>query len=112
MFKRIAIEKLAGFDEKLTSFAIGCQKICDDSTERRGYYHITADQVAGSRYVRVLPVPLDQGSRSVHCFVDKTNGDVLMAAGWKAPEKNPRGNIFAADNGLSRMGPFGAAYNK
>jgi hypothetical protein len=26
--------------------------------------------------------------------------------------KRARGNIFAADNGLSRMGPFGAAYNK
>jgi len=109
----VKILKAEGFDEKLASFVAGCQAISDRYMESSGYkgrVQITGDQIPGSRYVRV--VRAEPGSRSVHCFVDKTNGDVLMAAGWKAPAKNPRGNIFQADNGLTRMGPYGAAYNK
>lgn len=33
-------------------------------------------------------------SRSVYCFIDLSNGDILKAAGWKAPAKGARGNIF------------------
>jgi hypothetical protein len=105
MFKRIAIEKPSGFDEKLASFVDGCQEICDQYMERNGFnwkMQITADQVAGSRYVRV--VSMDHGSRSCHCFVDKTNGDVLKSAGWKAPAAGARGNIFDSKNGLGRNG--------
>jgi hypothetical protein len=34
------------------------------------------------------------GQRSVYCFIDLSNGDILKAAGWKAPAKGARGNIF------------------
>jgi hypothetical protein len=47
---------------------------------------------------------------SVHAFVDKNTGDVLMPASWSKPAKHARGNIFEADNGLGRMGPYGPAY--
>ncbi len=30
------------------------------------------------------------GSRSVYCFVDLENGDVLKSASWKAPAKYNR----------------------
>jgi hypothetical protein len=30
----------------------------------------------------------------VYCFVDKSNGDILRAATWKAPAKIARGNIY------------------
>ena len=47
----------------------------------------------------------------VHSFVDTTNGDILMAATWKAPvTKSPRGNIFADDLGRSAIHAHGAKY--
>lgn len=47
--------------------------------------------------VRVKVVRIDglNGGKSVHCFVD-FNGEVLKAAGWNAPAKGSRGNIFDA----------------
>ena len=30
------------------------------------------------------------GSRSVHCFIDKKNGEVYKSASWKAPAKGVR----------------------
>ena len=48
----------------------------------------------GSRYIRIF-----RGS-SAEAFIDKTNGDVLKAATWRAPAKHSRGNIFDAHNGL------------
>lgn len=52
----------------------------------------------GRKVVRiVMHTPGD--SRSVHAFVDLATGDLLKAAGWKAPAKGPRGNI-ATEDGL------------
>src|SRR6056297_756156 len=46
----------------------------------------------GKRYVKLF---YRRGvQNSVYCFVDKTNGDILMAATWKAPAKGSRGNIY------------------
>jgi hypothetical protein len=47
----------------------------------------------GKRFVRIVMVP-NGGGRSVHAFVDLTTGDLLKAAGWKAPAKGPRGNLL------------------
>jgi hypothetical protein len=60
----------------------------------------------GTRYVRVM-----RGT-SAHAFIDRSNGDVLKPATWKAPAKHARGNIFDASNGLGSMGPYGPAYLK
>lgn len=63
----------------------------------------------GLRYIRV--VRFEGGiTSSVHCFIDKTNGDVLKAESWKRPARHARGNIFNPDNGLVCMGPYGASY--
>lgn len=50
---------------------------------------------------------------SVHCFVERATGNILKAAGWKAPAKHSRGNIRVGDasnwwNGA--IGEYGAAY--
>jgi len=56
----------------------------------------------GNRYVRL--VKTSYGQRSAFGFVDKQNGNVLKAAGWKAPAKNfARGNIFDPQNGTGRV---------
>jgi hypothetical protein len=63
----------------------------------------------GQRYVRV--VSRDSGnSRSVYCFIDKSNGDILKAATWKAPAKHKRSNLNDEDYGLSGVGQYGAKY--
>ena len=41
-----------------------------------------------TRIVMVTP-----GQRMCHAFVDNLTGDLLKAAGWKAPAKGARGNL-------------------
>lgn len=65
----------------------------------------------GRRYVRIVrTLYRDPTNRSVFCFVDTTNGNVLKAAGWKAPAKHARGNIYADDNGAGAVNAYGARY--
>jgi hypothetical protein len=63
----------------------------------------------GRRYYRIERI---DNQRSAHCFIDRTNGDVLKTASWKSPAKTARGNIFNDDNGLDCMSEYGAAYLK
>jgi len=105
---------MSDFESKLDSFVEGCNKIYNDymnvsfpsnprdSIEHRG----------GRKYAKIVTVGSDGESRSVFCFVNKENGDVLKAAGWKAPAKGARGNIYDDNNGLGRMTPYGAGYNR
>lgn len=44
---------------------------------------------------RYLRVAMDSPpNRSVHCFIDATNGDILKAATWSKPAADARGNLF------------------
>lgn len=49
----------------------------------------------GNKYIRV--VTNDGSQRSVYCFIDAKSGDILKAAGWKAPAKGARGSIWNDD---------------
>ncbi len=100
------------FDTALASFVEGCQILTD--RHFAGHYpNVTPTKLSidprGRKYVRIVAKD-GSGSRSVHCFVNRQNGDVLKAASWKAPAKHARGNIFDASNGLANMGPSGPAY--
>jgi len=69
----------------------------------------------GPRYLRIAKQEFaratgEKVSGSVHCFLDRGNGDVLKAAGWKAPAKHARGNLGDAHAGLGSMGVNGPAY--
>ena len=64
----------------------------------------------GRRYIKVIRRNSDGSGGSVHCFIDKINGDVLKAASWKVPAKHTRGNIFDEYNGLANMTHTGPAY--
>jgi len=63
----------------------------------------------GRRYTRIVTQTEGRDDRSCYCFVDMTNGDVLMSASWKKPAKHARGNIFDADP-IKAVGPHGANY--
>jgi hypothetical protein len=57
----------------------------------------------GSKYVKVVSIS-GGGSRSVHCFVEKANGNILRAASWKAPARNfVRGNVFDQASYINRV---------
>ena len=51
----------------------------------------TVTVAAGHKYAKVIFA--GQMHRSVHSFVDVNTGDLLKAAGWKAPAKGARFNL-------------------
>jgi len=57
----------------------------------------------GKNYIKII----DDGS--VYGFVNMANGDVLKAAGWNAPAKHARANIFER-NSWKNCGPYSPAY--
>ncbi len=67
----------------------------------------TIEATHGTKYVRV--VSLHNG---VFCFVDKTNGNVLKADGWKRPHPLPRGTIYTNDFEKYGVNRYGAKYAK
>jgi hypothetical protein len=46
----------------------------------------------GRKYHKIIMSA--NGSRSVHCFIDKKTGSVLKSASWKAPAKGERYNLL------------------
>jgi len=76
---------------------------------------ISCDTSASKKYARIVKsdAPVNGGqpsSRSVWGFVDLSNGDILKAAGWKAPAKHARGNIFDADFSVKNWSAYGPRY--
>ena len=63
---------------------------------------------SGRKYYKLIHK--DSISRSVHCFIDKNNGDVYKSASWKSPAKGVRYNLLD-DNSrelcYSKCDPFG-----
>lgn len=47
----------------------------------------------GAKNVRIVMNTGSQYGTSVHAFVELATGNLLKAAGWKAPAKGIRGNI-------------------
>lgn len=45
----------------------------------------------GKKYFKIVQV---SNQRSVHAFVDRSNGDIYKAATWNAPAKGVRFNIL------------------
>ena len=100
----------------VNAFAERVQGIVNTYWSRNGYdaHGRTPDAVSvmfGRKYARLVLSSTNGGtSRSVHCFVDMTNGDVLKSASWKAPAKHARGNIYNSDQGMGCVNQYGAAY--
>ncbi len=47
-----------------------------------------------AKYGRINAAPAGYQAEHVHAFVDKTTGDVFLPAGWNAPAKGARFNLF------------------
>jgi hypothetical protein len=68
----------------------------------------TIEVEEGSKFYRIVK---QDSQRSVYCFVSKANGDIYKAAGWKAPAKHVRGNIFDTDYSYGKgVSLYGGAY--
>tara|TARA_B100000963_G_C22547928_1_gene635336 strand:+ start:758 stop:1249 length:492 start_codon:yes stop_codon:yes gene_type:complete len=79
---------------------------------KNGYNEISLDRISGrTKYARIVSTKRPGTARSVYCFVDLTNGNILKAASWKAPARHARGNIFDSDR-LKAVSPYGANYLK
>lgn len=96
---------------QIDAFLAGVAKIHGDYMARN-FSNLSPEQFSvevGGRYARI--VRAGPAQRSVHCFIDLTNGNVLKAASWKAPEKkNPRGNLNDARQGLGQVTEYGVRY--
>ena len=74
---------------------------------------ITVDY--GKKYAKVVKNDGLNGSRSVHSFIDMSNGDIIKG-NWKSPVRTKakglaiRGNIFADDLGSDRVNEHGPYY--
>lgn len=121
----------AEFDKALKTWMEGAQKLIDDNWERNKFTHAQSPLLVanrGSRYIAIQRIDrnkdgvLMSDKGSAHAFIDLTGGkvqgvptmrgDVLKPAGWQAPAKHARGNIFDDRNGLGMMGPYGTGLLK
>jgi hypothetical protein len=93
----------------MTDFLAFLQKLTTDYYTQN-FTNLTAPEfkiMRGQRYIRVVR---DEGvSRSAFCFIDTGNGDILKPAGWNAPAKHARANLYDKAT-WKNVGPYGPAY--
>lgn len=97
-------------DDVVQEWLAGAQKIVTNYRDKQ-FPTLSLPELSleeGPRYIRV--VRTDGPQRGAHCFIDRTTGDILKAASWKAPAKHARGNLGDEKKGLGSMGPYGTAY--
>ena len=98
------------FEVALAEYVANVQRITDEYFTKN-YSNLISDKIAvekgGRKYIKISQCTFGgEGSKSVHSFVNSENGDVLKPAGWNAPAKHARGNIYK-DGGVSALSPRG-----
>lgn len=105
----------ANFDDTLKTFLKGAQEKMNDYYAQH-FPNLKPDTLEiqdGKRYARIIKKTPGSTTGSAWAFIDKTNGDILKPASWKAPAKHARGNILTGKNsGIDAVGPNGPAYLK
>ncbi len=71
------------------------QYFCNYATRNGNGYKY--EICGGNKFIRVAVEHTQYGGKSVHFFVNTTNGDVHKDASWKAPSKTVKYNISDAD---------------
>ena len=106
--KEMVAEVVPGFDAALGEFMAYCQKMRDDFYDKNYPTNPRASlaTMVGGRWIRIVTVE-EGGGKSAWAFVDRTNGDVMKPAGWSAPAKHARANIFdkASWKNMTAYGP-------
>ena len=108
--------KPTSFDEAMNVFCDRLEENCKEYVNRFNHMDsVTFRQDGGSKYIKVksfqknwdknynddgtITETLVGGERgSIHCFVERTTGDIYKPAGWRAPytkgNNAVRGNIY------------------
>ena len=105
--------KPTSFDEAMNQFCEKLTENCQDYVERFNHMDSVEFKPCGGRkYIKVkcfqtnIDTDYETGKKtlmkdtngSIHCFVEKTTGDIFKPAGYKAPytkgNNAVRGNIF------------------
>lgn len=93
---------------RVETFVAAVQLLNEQEWPNHPYPTTISYDLNGRRYIRIV-----RGcgcSRSVHCFIDTTNGDILKGS-WKAPvARGVRGNVYADDHGLGCVTWCGCKY--
>ncbi len=102
------------FDAAVQNFIEHAQRVYQEYRERMGFTNsihdkdIFADKPS-PKFIRIVQADCNGSSRSVYCFVDRENGNILFPKGWKGPAKNtPRGNVYDSSTFVC-AGPHGVA---
>lgn len=107
--------KTGEFDAALIRFVALCQAMFDSHYSER-YNGLVSPKLEidpkGKKFVRIISSRRGRGEsgRSVYCFVERSTGNILKAASWKAPAKHARGSIFRDDPVTGCCGPYGIVY--
>ena len=105
--------KLTSFDEAMGKFCNRLKENCQDYID--GFNHMDSvrfEACGGRKYIKVkyfttnkhvdydtkVETLVEDTKGSIHCFVERTTGDIYKPAGWKAPYTKGnncvRGNIY------------------
>lgn len=71
--------------EQIQKFVALCQHIVDREYGTGQHRQVLSVDPNGRRYKRIVTASVNGSLRSVYCFIDNTNGDVLKSASWKTP---------------------------
>lgn len=102
-------------NEAIATFIETAQASVNEYWAENGYTFpapVISLDTRGRKYARIVTTQHGD-NRSVYCFIDKTNGDVLRAGGWKAPSlrsRGRRGNVFQNNYAGFLCGTHGPAY--
>jgi len=113
-----------GFYEQFRDeWLVKCQKVVDEHMRNYSWEEKLVIK-KGRRYDKIVCEDYNRpgGEKScnsrVWAFIDKTNGNILKPATWKAPAKHARGNIYESpsrdgrkhDDSMQFVGAYGPAY--
>ncbi len=101
------------FETALEGFRATAESLVRAHFERNGYTFATPNveiKRGGRKFLKLIKTETvktgEKRGLSVHSFVEIATGDIFMPAGWKAPAKHARGNIYR-DNGRESMTEVG-----
>jgi len=89
-----------GFIERLEDFIQKWQTQVDCNYVRQ-FGHVNGERLTykkGRKYAKLFQ------ANCVVAFVNMNDGDIFKPAGWKAPAKHVRGNIFSDEGGFEAVG--------
>lgn len=81
------------FDDRLHQFVTTLQAE-QDAYMQAHYPTLDKDKVEVEMGIKLIRIVKQGSQRMVYCFIDKSNGDILKAEGYRKPAKGKRGSIW------------------